>query len=128
MKLPVETLSSLKSDAGAKCKYISTSTSPCHLDEIMSYHTFNTEVTPHPLKKMLVSPKNSYGRLALRVNVFLLPGIETRFFGRPVHILLQLLGLKNFQLFQQSLLYRPDLGPGHVGFVVKTVITRDVCL
>ena len=45
---------------------------------------------------MPVGPKYSYGRPALRVNVFLLPGIETRFVGRPVHFLLQLLGLIYF--------------------------------
>ena len=62
------------------------------------------------------------------MNVFLQPGIETRSVGRPVYILLQLLGLINFQLYQPSLLYRPDLGADYVGFVVDTVITRKVCL
>jgi hypothetical protein len=50
--------------------------------------------------------------------------IETRFFGRPV----LLLGLIYFQLQYPSLLYRPDLGPDHVGFVVDSIITREVCL
>jgi hypothetical protein len=48
------------------------------------------------------------------------------FVGPTVHILLQLLGLINFQLYQPSLLYRPELGADQVGFVVDKVVTRDL--
>jgi hypothetical protein len=47
------------------------------------------------------------------------------FVGRPVHILLQLLGLINFQLYQPSLLYWLELGADQVGFVVDKVLTIE---
>ena len=95
---------------------------------VTSHHARSKEGTPTPVKNDASCPKNTYGRFALHVNVFLLPGIETRFVCRPVHILLHLLELINFQLYQTSLLYRRDFGADHVGFVVNTVITREVCL
>ena len=132
MQLPGATLCSLESDAGGNLRHSSTPTWPRHFTELRFHFTprpqYPWKEPPHLLKTMLVVPKNSYGRSAVHVNVFLLPRIETRFVGRPVHILLQLLGLINFLLYQPSLLYRSDLGPDHVGFVVDTGITSEVCL
>jgi len=80
------------------------------------------------MQTMLVGPKNSYGRSAVRVNIFLLPGIEARYFDLPVYFLFQLLGLINFQLYPPSHLYWPELGADQVGFVVDKLITKEVCV
>jgi hypothetical protein len=95
---------------------------------VTSHHARSTEVTPTPVEDDAFWPQNGYGRSAVLVNVFLLTGNETQFVGRPDHIVLQLLGLINFQLYQPFLLYRPYLGPDRVGYLGDTVITREVCL
>jgi len=53
---------------------------------------------------------------------------ETGSVRLPVQILLQLLRVINFQLYQPSVLYRPELVPEHVGSVLVKIITREVCL